>query len=199
MTSDAPAAADLDPAAAVIAASASSATAATAATPSGPTPAPAESRCDVLIADDSGPSRQVLAAILRNFVGGLEIQEVRSGDEAVRRWPELRPRITLLDLDMPGMNGLQALQAIRAAAPEAFIGIVSGRSSADNVRQALAAGARAFVVKPYKPQRIVDVVARYEQLTGSSLAAGARLAAAPPSPPPSAAPAAPAAQPAAAP
>jgi CheY-like chemotaxis protein len=142
----------------------------------------AAAQCDVLIADDNGPSRQVLAAILRNFVGALQIHEVRSGDEAVRRWPELRPRITLLDLDMPGLSGLQALQAIRGLAPEAFVGIVSGSSSADNVRQALQAGARAFVVKPYKPQRILDVVGRYEQLSGTSLGNGALLAS-PPVPP----------------
>jgi two-component system chemotaxis response regulator CheY len=132
-------------------------------------PAARPHRCDVLIADDSGPSREILSAILRNFVRGLKLTEARNGVDALESWKELNPRITMLDLDMPGMDGLAALQRIRAADPGAFVAIVSGRSSSDNVRQSLELGANGFVVKPYKPQRILDVLQRYATLKGTTL------------------------------
>ena len=130
---------------------------------------PRPHRCDVLIADDSGPSREILSAILRNFLGGLRLHEVRNGDDALRCWQELNPHITMLDLDMPGTDGMTALQKIREADPTAFVAIVSGGSSVDNVRKALSLGAGAFVVKPYNPQRILDVLHRHAKIKGPSL------------------------------
>lgn len=130
---------------------------------------PRPHRCDVLIADDSGPSREILSAILRNFVRGLELAEARNGLDALQSWEDLNPRITMLDLDMPGLDGLAALQRIRSVDPNAFVAIVSGSSSPDNVRKALELGASGFVVKPYKPQRILDVLQRYATLKGKAL------------------------------
>lgn len=125
--------------------------------------------CDVLIADDAGASRELLSAILRNFGGPIEIREARNGHEAVQMWHRLRPRITLLDIDMPGLDGLTALQQLRSIDADAFIAIVSGGSSIDNVKQALALGAAGFVIKPYKPQRIVDLLQRYQEKSGHNL------------------------------
>ena len=128
--------------------------------------------CDVLIADDTGASRELLSAILRNFAGPLDIREARNGQEAVTLWQQLRPRITLLDIDMPGLDGLSALQQLRTIDPGAFVAMVSGGSSIDNVKQALALGAAGFVIKPYKPQRIVDLLQRYQDRTGHALMQG---------------------------
>lgn len=125
--------------------------------------------CDVLMADDSGPSREILSAILRNFAGGLRLHEVRNGTDAVQAWRSLSPHVTMLDLDMPGLDGFQALQQIREADPTSFVAIVSAGSSLDNVRKALALGAGGFVVKPYKPQRILDVLKKYEAASGHKL------------------------------
>jgi two-component system chemotaxis response regulator CheY len=123
-------------------------------------------RCDVLIADDTGASRELLASIIRNFAGRLEIREARNGNDALVLWQELQPRITLLDIDMPGLDGLSALKRIREAAPDAFVAMISGVSSIDHVREALSHGASGFVIKPYKPQRILDLLTRYAQKTG---------------------------------
>jgi DNA-binding NarL/FixJ family response regulator len=122
--------------------------------------------CDVLIADDTGPARVVLRALLRRYTANLGIREARTGTEAFKLWDSLRPRITFLDIDMPGVDGLEALSQIRAVQKDAFVAIVSGCSSAANVKHALGMGANAFIVKPYKPQRIVDALQRYEALTG---------------------------------
>ena len=130
---------------------------------------PPPAACDVLIADDAGGSRELLAAILRNFAGPLVIREARNGQEAVQLWHQLRPRVTLLDIDMPALDGLTALQQLRAVDADAFIAIVSGGSSIDNVKKALSLGAAGFVIKPYKPQRIVDLLQRYREKTGHDL------------------------------
>lgn len=125
--------------------------------------------CDVLIADDSGPSREILSAILRNFASGLRLHEVRNGTDAVQAWRALKPHVTMLDLDMPGLDGFAALQQIRQSDDSAFVAIVSAGSSADNVRKALSLGAGGFVVKPYKPQRILDVLKKYAGASGHKL------------------------------
>jgi YesN/AraC family two-component response regulator len=125
--------------------------------------------CDVLIADDSGPSREILSAILRNFARGLTVREARNGVDALQLWEQLSPRITMLDLDMPGLDGMSALQKMQSIDPKAFVAIVSGTGSVDNVRRALEFGASGFVVKPYKPQRILDLLERYSKLTGHAL------------------------------
>ena len=125
--------------------------------------------CDVLIADDTGPARVVLRALLRRFTANLGIREARTGAEAFKLWDSLRPRLTFLDIDMPNTDGLEALRQIRDQDKGAFVAIVSSCSSAENVKRALGMGANAFIVKPYKPQRIVDALQRYEAMTGRKL------------------------------
>jgi len=126
-------------------------------------------RCDVLIVDDSGASRELAAAILRNIAGRLDLREARNGQEALTMAGDLNPRITLLDIDMPGADGLKVLQTLRQARSDAFVAMISGSSSLDNVRKALSLGASGYVVKPYKPQRILDLVKKYTQVTGHHL------------------------------
>lgn len=126
-------------------------------------------RCDVLIVDDNGASRELLSAILRNFAGRLDLREARNGTEGLALWTELNPRVTLMDIDMPGMDGLSALTTMRQARPETFVAMISGASSLDHVRRALAQGASGFVIKPYKPQRILDLLHKYAQHSGHDL------------------------------
>ena len=125
-------------------------------------------RCDVLVVDDTGASRELLAAILRNFAGRMALREARNGVDALRLWKDLNPRITLLDIDMPGEDGLAVLQQMRGQRPDSFIAMISGSSSMDNVKRALALGASGFVIKPYKPQRILDLLKKYSDQSGHS-------------------------------
>lgn len=125
--------------------------------------------CDVLIVDDAGSSRELLSSLLRNFAHGLVVREARNGTEALALWSELRPRITLLDIDMPVMNGLDVLKELRQRAPEAFVAMISGVGKVEHVREALAAGASGFVIKPYKPQRILDLLLQYGRKSGHEL------------------------------
>jgi two-component system chemotaxis response regulator CheY len=135
----------------------------------GPAKASPNHQCDVLIVDDAAASRELLTAILRNFAGRLELREARNGTEGLAMWTELNPRITLLDIDMPDVDGLTVLQRLRQRRPDSFVAMISGGSSVDNVRKSLALGASGFVIKPYKPQRILDLLNKYTRTTGHSL------------------------------
>lgn len=129
-------------------------------------PLPQLHQCDILLVDDTGTCRELLAAILRNFAGPLAMREARNGIEALQLWKDLHPRVTLLDINMPGEDGLAVLQEMRRVRPDTFVAMVSASSSMDNVKRALALGASGYVIKPYKPQRIVDLLAKYTEQTG---------------------------------
>jgi YesN/AraC family two-component response regulator len=121
----------------------------------------------ILLADDSFAGRQ----LLMRFLGRLSpapLHEARDGESAIEAFQLLRPRITLLDIDMPAMDGLTVLEQIRKIEPEAFVIIVSAYSRLEAVQRAVDLGVGGFVVKPYSLGRIEDVLVRYVELTGDA-------------------------------
>jgi two-component system NarL family response regulator len=86
----------------------------------------AASSCDVLVADDLGQTRELLIAFLRRLDPGVRIEQARNGVEALASWQKHRPRLTFLDIDMPGQNGVEVLKSIRTSNAEAFVVMVSG-------------------------------------------------------------------------
>jgi len=101
--------------------------------------------------------RSVVASVLSG--AGYEIVgEASTGAEAVARYDELRPDVITMDLLMPEMGGLDALKAIRAKHPDARIVICSAMGQEHLMAQARAAGARGFVVKPFKPEAMLAAV-----------------------------------------
>jgi two-component system chemotaxis response regulator CheY len=120
-----------------------------------------ERRPRVLIADDAISMREWLSVTLR----GLNCEIVGTatdGAEAVDRYRESRPDILVMDIDMPVKNGLEALREILAASPEAFVVMVSGLSTFDNVKQAVDLGAKGFVVKPFNLKKLADLLRKYQ-------------------------------------
>jgi len=122
----------------------------------------------ILIADDAFDSRQLLARLLHQCVRA-EVIEVRDGLAAIERFELIKPQITFLDIDMPGLDGMQVLERIRVVDPKAFVVMVSGSGAIKNVQAALALGVSGFVVKPYRPQRIVDMLHKYRNENGDDL------------------------------
>jgi len=111
----------------------------------------------VLICDDAMFMRSVVASVLSG--AGYEIVgEASTGAEAVTRYDELRPDVITMDLLMPEMGGLDALKAIRAKHPDARVVICSAMGQEHLMEQARAAGARGFVVKPFKPEAMLAAV-----------------------------------------
>jgi two-component system chemotaxis response regulator CheY len=114
----------------------------------------------VLIVDDVAVARDLLRAMLRSL-DVKQIFDASNGIDAVSLFRRERPDIVFLDICMPGMDGLQALQAMLAENPAAFIVIESAESTAENVRTALGIGAKGFIVKPFNMQKVRDILDKY--------------------------------------
>jgi len=115
----------------------------------------------VLIAGDAAFIRMKLRKALEEL--GLEVIEAANGAEAVQQFNAHRPDLVLMDITMPEMDGLAALKAIVAQAASAQVIMVSALGQESVVMQALQAGAKDFVVKPFQPDQIKQVVQRWLQ------------------------------------
>jgi two-component system chemotaxis response regulator CheY len=113
----------------------------------------------VLIADDAVFMRELLREILGE--AGYEIAaEAADGTEAVERFREQSPDLVTLDIVMPRKSGLDALREILALNPGACVVMCSALGQEALVMESLEAGARDFIVKPFKPDQVRNVVAR---------------------------------------
>ncbi|WP_310964148.1 response regulator transcription factor [Nocardioides terrisoli] len=114
----------------------------------------------LLLADDQALVRGALAALL-NLEPDLEVVgEVGSGDAVVDAVRDKRPDVALLDVEMPGMDGLEATAAVKAAFPEVRVLIVTTFGRPGFVRRAVQAGAAGFVVKDTPARQLADAVRR---------------------------------------
>ncbi|MDQ3206507.1 MAG: response regulator transcription factor [Pseudomonadota bacterium] len=108
----------------------------------------------ILICDDHTLIRAGLRRLIESFDEMEVVAEASSADEAVIRCRQTLPDIVLLDLSMPGRNGFQALEELRRVCPETAVVIMSMHDDAAHVREALARGARGFVVKEAAPAEL---------------------------------------------
>lgn len=110
----------------------------------------------VLIVDDALFMRTMLRNI---FVeSGFEVVgEAGNGNEAVEKYRVLRPDLTTMDIVMPEKNGIEALKQIMLFDPRARVVMCSALGQESLIIEALEAGARDFIVKPFKPAKVVEV------------------------------------------
>lgn len=101
----------------------------------------------VLLVDDHALVRRGFRRMLEDDPEIVVVGEASTGDEAVARYLELRPDVVVMDSAMPGMGGIGATRAILAKHPEARVLMLSMHSEETLVRQALAVGARGYVLK----------------------------------------------------
>ena len=101
----------------------------------------------VLVVDDQAPFRFAAKAVLRRLDGFELVGEGASGAEAIALVDELHPDLVLMDINMPGMNGIEAARQIVAAHPEVVVFLCSTYDAADLPRDATESGARAYVNK----------------------------------------------------
>jgi two-component system, NarL family, response regulator DesR len=117
----------------------------------------------LLLADDQALVRGALTALL-NLEPDLEVvSEVGTGDAVVPAVLEQRPDVALLDVEMPGLDGISATAAVRAAAPQTKVLIVTTFGRPGYLRRALKAGASGFVVKDTPASQLADAVRRIHQ------------------------------------
>ena len=107
----------------------------------------------VLIIDDHPLTRDALAALLAQQ--GFEVVgEAASGEEAIVAADRLQPDLVLLDLTMPGMDGLTALPKIREAAPSSEVVVLTASDAEENLLAAIRAGASGYLLKTEPPEQI---------------------------------------------
>ena len=116
------------------------------------------SRIRVMIVDDHEVVRHGIAAILAPHSDVIVVAEASNGPEAVRMFRTHRPDVTLLDLTMPDMDGVQVLRAIRAEFPESRFIVLTVHTGDDDIRRALEAGAQAYVLKTATAVELVETV-----------------------------------------
>jgi len=109
----------------------------------------------IMVVDDSLNMRAMLREVLEHY-GYNVAGEEENGEKALELYEALRPDLVLLDINMPGMNGLDAMKEILKTDPGANIIIVSFVSNREVVEQALLAGARDFIVKPFPIDRLIQ-------------------------------------------
>ncbi|MGI6566627.1 MAG: response regulator transcription factor [Firmicutes bacterium] len=115
-------------------------------------------RIRVLIADDHALLRQGLCRILE-LEGDIEVvAQAADGDEAVALTKEIRPDVVLMDINMPGLNGLEATQMIKDAAPDTRILVLTIHSDDEYVFQVLQAGASGYVLKDVDPANLAEAI-----------------------------------------
>lgn len=103
----------------------------------------------VLVVDDYEPIRRFVCSTLGKNPEWQVVAEVSDGLEAVRKAQELQPDLIVLDIGLPGLNGIEAARRIRNLSPRSRILFVSQESSADIVQEALSLGALGYVVKAH--------------------------------------------------
>jgi two-component system chemotaxis response regulator CheY len=114
---------------------------------------------NVLICDDALFMRTMLSEILEE--AGFKVAgEAATGAEAVRMYRDLQPSLVTMDIIMPDMGGIDAVRAIVKEFPEARILMCSAMGQQALVIEAIQAGARDFVVKPFQPARVLEAVQR---------------------------------------
>lgn len=113
----------------------------------------------VLICDDALFMRTMLAEIMEQ--AGFEVAgQASTGAEAVSLYRALRPDLVTMDIIMPDMGGIEAVKSIIGEFPDANIVMCSAMGQQALVIEAIQAGARDFVVKPFQPARVLEAVQR---------------------------------------
>lgn len=112
----------------------------------------------ILLVDDHKIMRDGLRAILQ-FSGEFDVvAEAETGLDAVRLAGTLRPRIVLMDIDLPGLNGIEATEEILRRVPETRVAILSMYDDENSVVRALRSGARAFLLKKASHTELVEAL-----------------------------------------
>jgi len=112
----------------------------------------------VMIVDDALFMRKILRGILEEN-GYQVIAEAASGIETMRRLHDHTPDIIILDIILPDANGLDLLKSIFSASPSSKVAICSAIGQEPVIQKALDLGARAFILKPFTPEKVIATLA----------------------------------------
>ncbi len=116
----------------------------------------------ILVVDDAAFMRMTVMTALKKG-GYTDVLEAANGNEAVEKYKEEKPELVIMDITMPEKDGLQALKEIREYDPSASVIMCSAMGQESMVIDAIKSGAKDFIVKPFKPDRILKTVSSIVQ------------------------------------
>ncbi|CEH30093.1 chemotaxis protein CheY [Aneurinibacillus migulanus] len=111
----------------------------------------------ILIVDDASFMRMMIKGFLTKH-GYTVADEAANGAEAVEKYKQVSPDLVTMDITMPEMDGIEAVKAIRQMDPNAKIIMCSAMGQQNMVVQAIQAGARDFIVKPFQEDRVIEAI-----------------------------------------
>lgn len=112
----------------------------------------------ILIVDDAEFLRMRITKMLSSE--NYEVKEAENGARAVELYKELKPDVVLMDITMPEMDGLTALKTIRAFDAKAKIVMLTALGQESVVLEAIKAGAKDFIVKPFEAERVLGAISK---------------------------------------
>ncbi|MBS3680706.1 response regulator [Ornithinibacillus massiliensis] len=114
----------------------------------------------LLIVDDEQIEREGMKAILQKSFPSLVINEARNGKMAIEKAKVLKPNLILMDIKMPGINGLEAMETIMIDSPDTKFIMVTAYDTFDYMRKAITLGASDYLLKPSKAVDIIEIVGK---------------------------------------
>lgn len=113
----------------------------------------------ILVVDDAAFMRMMIKDVLTK--NGFEVVgEAENGAKAVENYKELDPELIIMDITMPEMDGIQAVKEVKKLNPDAKIIMCSAMGQQAMVIEAIQAGAKDFIVKPFQADRVVEAVSK---------------------------------------
>lgn len=114
---------------------------------------------NILIVDDSRTSRKILREILED-AGHTIVGEGVDGEEGYLKFKELKPDLVTLDITMPKLDGIEALQLIRKSDENAKVVMITAAGQKEKMIQAVKYGAAEFIAKPYEEDEVKQIIDR---------------------------------------
>lgn len=113
----------------------------------------------ILVVDDASVVRQTLKHLFESY--HYKVLEAETGEEAVEKYQTFKPDLVTMDITMPDMDGITAVKEIIKIDAKAKIIMCSAMGQGRKVKEAVAAGAKTFIVKPLHPERVLTTVQKY--------------------------------------
>jgi DNA-binding NarL/FixJ family response regulator len=117
----------------------------------------------VLVVEDHPTTRIGIAAIVDATPDMTVVAQAQSGEEAVKHYDKYQPDVTLMDLRLPGMSGVDAIRAVVATHSDAKFVVLTTYEGDEDIHQALQAGARSYIVKGMPHEALVDALRRVHE------------------------------------
>jgi DNA-binding NarL/FixJ family response regulator len=114
----------------------------------------------VLVVDDHPIMRVGITAIINARQDMVTVAQAGTGEDAIQQFEQHRPDVTLMDLRLPGMSGVDAIRAIRGRHPQACFVVLTTYEGDEDIYQALEAGASAYIIKGMPHEALVDALRR---------------------------------------